>query len=391
MADLVTTNDAPKLEKHPQERHIDIGRILIYVVLIIGAIVAIVPFLLTVSVSLMNLSESGGRVLLPSTPQWGNYARAWRDANFGEYFLNSVQIAAITVIGQVVFCTLAAYAFARMSFPGKDFLFALLLSTLILPEAITWVPNFITVVWLGRVTPISWINNWPSLTIPFMASAFSILLLRQFFQQIPNELWDSAQIDGAGHLRYLVRVMLPLSKAPVMTLALFAFIGSWNSLAWPILVGRPAVIERRIERLGLRLRAVGENPKAVDTAGISVVRLRYQAIIITGLLCGLAGAYFSIAQGSGFGNNMTAGKGYIALAALIFAKWKPVPAMFTCLLFGFLDALQIRLQSAELFGIEVPVQAIQALPYVLTVVLLAGFIGKAVGPKAGGVPYTKER
>lgn len=236
MADLVTTNDAPRLEKRPQERHIDIGRILIYAVLIIGAIVAIVPFLLTVSVSLMNLSESGGRVLLPSTPQWGNYARAWRDANFGEYFLNSVQIAAITVVGQVVFCTLAAYAFARMSFPGKDFLFALLLSTLILPEAITWVPNFITVVWLGRVTPISWINNWPSLTIPFMASAFSILLLRQFFQQIPEELWDSARIDGAGHIRYLLRVVVPLSKAALVTIVLFSFIGSWNALAWPILV-----------------------------------------------------------------------------------------------------------------------------------------------------------
>jgi general nucleoside transport system permease protein len=144
-------------------------------------------------------------------------------------------------------------------------------------------------------------------------------------------------------------------------------------------------------RFGLRLRAVGENPKAVDTAGISVVLLRYQAVVITGVLTGLAGAYFSIAQGSGFGNNMTAGKGYIALAALIFAKWKPVPAMFTCLLFGFLDALQIRLQGARLGGVEVPVQAIQALPYVLTVVLLAGFIGKAIGPKAGGVPYTKER
>ncbi|WIY53310.1 ABC transporter permease [Devosia sp. YIM 151766] len=144
-------------------------------------------------------------------------------------------------------------------------------------------------------------------------------------------------------------------------------------------------------RFGLRLRAVGENPKAVDTAGISVVKMRYQAIFITGLLCGLAGAYFSIAQGSGFGNNMTAGKGFIALAALIFAKWKPLPAMFTCLLFGFLDALQIRLQGARLFDVEIPVQAIQALPYVLTVVLLAGFIGKAVGPKAGGVPYTKER
>lgn len=144
-------------------------------------------------------------------------------------------------------------------------------------------------------------------------------------------------------------------------------------------------------RFGLRLRAVGENPKAVDTAGISVVKLRYQAVLITGLLCGFAGAFFSIAQGSGFGNNMTAGKGFIALAALIFAKWKPVPAMFTCLLFGFLDALQIRLQGAELFGVGIPVQAIQALPYVLTCVLLAGFIGKAVGPKAGGVAYTKER
>ena len=140
--------------------------------------------------------------------------------------MNSVKITLITVIGELVFCTLAAYAFARMEFPGKAFLFALLLSTLMLPEAVTWVPNFITVSWLGRIGPIPWINNWPALTIPFMAGAFGIFLLRQFFQQIPNELWDSAQIDGAGHLRYLVRIMLPLSKAPVMTLALFAFIGS---------------------------------------------------------------------------------------------------------------------------------------------------------------------
>ncbi len=145
-------------------------------------------------------------------------------------------------------------------------------------------------------------------------------------------------------------------------------------------------------RFGLRLRAVGENPKAVDTAGISVIRLRYQALLITGLLCGIAGSYFSIAQGSGFVNNMTAGKGYIALAALIFAKWRPVPAMFATLLFGFLDALQIRLQGVPLPLIgPIPVQFIQALPYVLTVVLLAGFIGKAIGPKAGGMAYTKER
>jgi ABC-type glycerol-3-phosphate transport system permease component len=131
---------------------------------------------------------------------------------------------------------MAAYAFAQLEFPGKGFLFALLLSTLLLPEAITWVPNFITVSWLGRVGPIPWINNWPALTVPFMASAFSIFLLRQFFMQIPKELWDSAQIDGAGHLRYLFMVVVPLSRAPLITVVLFGFIASWNSLAWPLLV-----------------------------------------------------------------------------------------------------------------------------------------------------------
>ncbi len=145
-------------------------------------------------------------------------------------------------------------------------------------------------------------------------------------------------------------------------------------------------------RFGLRLRAVGENPKAVDTAGIGVNALRYRAVLINGVLCGLAGTYLSIAQSANFSNNMTAGRGYVALAALIFAKWKPVPAMYACLLFGFLDASQIRLQGVPLPLIgPIPVQFIQALPYVLTVVLLAGFIGKAVGPKAGGIPYTKER
>ncbi|MBV6657465.1 MAG: ABC transporter permease [Devosiaceae bacterium] len=145
-------------------------------------------------------------------------------------------------------------------------------------------------------------------------------------------------------------------------------------------------------RFGLRLRAVGENPAAVDTAGISVTLMRYQAVIICGVLCGLAGAYLSTAQSASFVPNMSAGKGFIALAALIFAKWKPVPVLYACLLFGFLDALGIRLQGYEFPGIgEVPVQLIQALPYILTVVLLAGFIGKAEPPKAGGVPYVKER
>ena len=145
-------------------------------------------------------------------------------------------------------------------------------------------------------------------------------------------------------------------------------------------------------RFGLRLRAVGENPAAVDTAGISVAWLRYLAVICTGILTGVAGAYLSIAQQASFVKDMSAGRGFIALAALIFAKWKPVPVMLACLLFGFLDAISIRYQGIALPGIgKLPAQLMQALPYVLTCVLLAGFIGKAIPPRAGGVPYVKER
>jgi len=236
MADISLGRQNGRPQFKSKTRRVDVARILMYIVLIIGAAVAIVPFLFTVSVSLMNLTEATGRTLIPSVPRWGNYATAWEDARFGLYFWNSVKITFITVAGQVVFCTLAAYAFAQLEFPGKNFLFALLLSTLILPEAIQWVPNFITVSWLGRVTPIQWINNWPALTVPFMASALSILILRQFFQQIPGELWDSAQMDGASHMRYLLQVVVPLSKAALVSVILFSFIGSWNALAWPILV-----------------------------------------------------------------------------------------------------------------------------------------------------------
>ncbi|MBV9218253.1 MAG: ABC transporter permease [Methylobacteriaceae bacterium] len=145
-------------------------------------------------------------------------------------------------------------------------------------------------------------------------------------------------------------------------------------------------------RFGLRLRAVGENPAAVDTAGISVRRLRYAGVAICGVLCGFAGTYLAVAQSAGFIPQMTAGQGFIALAALVFAKWRPTPALATCLLFGFLNAAAIRLQGVSVPGIgEVPVQAIQALPYLLTVILLAGFIGRAIPPRASGIPYVKER
>jgi len=144
-------------------------------------------------------------------------------------------------------------------------------------------------------------------------------------------------------------------------------------------------------RFGLRLRAVGEAPAAVDTAGISVIRLRYSALIICGILGGLGGAYLSLAQTAQFIPNMSAGKGYMALAALVFGKWKPWQAMSACLLFGFLDALAVRLQGIQIAGHAIPVQFIEAMPYLLTVFLLAGFIGKAVAPKALGTAYVKER
>jgi general nucleoside transport system permease protein len=145
-------------------------------------------------------------------------------------------------------------------------------------------------------------------------------------------------------------------------------------------------------RFGLRLRAVGENPAAVDTAGISVVGLRFAAVGICGVLCGIAGAYLSTGLQAGFVKDMTAGRGYIALAALIFAKWRPWYALYACLLFGFLQALALRSDVMEaVIGFKLQVQLLDVLPYILTVIILAGFVGKAIPPRAGGEPYVKER
>ena len=144
-------------------------------------------------------------------------------------------------------------------------------------------------------------------------------------------------------------------------------------------------------RFGLRLRAVGENPHAVDTAGISVALLRYQAVIIAGVLCGLAGTYLSVALQGSFVRDMSAGRGFMALAALIFANWRAWPALWACLLFGYLQAVGLRMQGFKIAGVEIPVQFINMLPYVMTVVLLAGFIGKSIPPKASGTPYSKDR
>ncbi len=226
--------------------------------------------------------------------------------------------------------------------------------------------------------------------INFLAAGLTALLGQAWFHQggrTPQLLGDarfkSLTLPGAD----------ALSGVPVLGPIYTELISGHNLLVYVAIAAVPLtwwIVYRT--RFGLRLRAVGENPAAVDTAGISVVWLRYRAVIICGVLCGIAGSYLSIAQSAGFIVNMTAGKGFIALAALIFSKWRPWQALGACFLFGLLDAVAIRLQGVALPGIgEVPVQLMQALPYILTVVLLAGFIGRAIPPKAGGVPYVKER
>jgi len=226
--------------------------------------------------------------------------------------------------------------------------------------------------------------------INFIAAGSTIILGQAWFQQ-------GGRTPSLGEAARFGAITLPgadlLRGVPVLGPVYSELISGHSLLVYIAFLAVPFtwwVLFRT--RFGLRLRAVGENPAAVDTAGISVAWLRYRAVICTGVLAGLAGTYLAMAQNAGFVKDMTAGKGFIALAALIFAKWKPVPVMFACLLFGFLDALSIRLQGTPLPLIgRVPVQLMQALPYILTVILLAGFIGKAIPPRAGGVPYVKER
>jgi general nucleoside transport system permease protein len=206
----------------------------------------------------------------------------------------------------------------------------------------------------GRTPPLTGNGRFGPITLPFAEELRGVPILGPLYAEV---------ISGHSFLVYLALLLVPVT--------------------WWVLYRT---------RFGLRLRAVGENPAAVDTAGVSVVGLRFAAVAITGVLCGLAGAYMATALQAGFGREMTAGRGYIALAALIFAKWRPVAALWACLLFGFFQALALRPDVVQaVVQVKVPVPFLDALPYILTVVVLAGFIGKAIPPRAGGQPYVKER
>ncbi len=225
--------------------------------------------------------------------------------------------------------------------------------------------------------------------INFLAAGMTVLVAQDWFQQGGR----TPSLVGAARFE---PITLPLAETlrdvPVLGPLYYELISGHTFLVYIALLSVPAtwwLLYRT--RFGLRLRAVGENPAAVDTAGVSVIGLRFAAVAICGVLCGIAGAYLATGLQAGFVKDMTAGRGFIALAALIFAKWRPWYALSACLLFGLLQAVALRYQNIELGGLVIPVQFMDALPYILTVVILAGFVGKAIPPRAGGEPYVKER
>jgi ABC-type uncharacterized transport system permease subunit len=225
--------------------------------------------------------------------------------------------------------------------------------------------------------------------INFLAAGLTVLIAQDWFAQGGR----TPSLVGAGRFE---PITLPFAEAlrdvPVLGPIYYELISGHSILVYVAFACVPLtwwILYRT--RFGLRLRAVGENPAAVDTAGVSVVGLRYAAVVICGILCGIAGAYLATALQAGFVKDMTAGRGFIALAALIFAKWRPWYALSATLLFGFLQAIALRYQNIDLGAFTVPVQFMDALPYILTVVILAGFVGKAIPPRAGGEPYVKER
>jgi ABC-type glycerol-3-phosphate transport system permease component len=226
----VITTPLPRLRRR-------LRRLALYVVLLAMVLVVLLPLFWMISTSFMTRGETITRQWLPHVPQVRNYSVAWTEGKFATYLGNSVFITITTLAGLIPTSILAAYAFARIPFAGREAVFIILLSTMMLPEAVTLLPNFLLI--RGDVIPLPggrWLNTLQALTVPFMANAFSIFLLRQFFRQIPAELWDAARLDGCGHLRFLLSVGLPLSKAPVLTVSLFGFLQAWDAFMWPLRV-----------------------------------------------------------------------------------------------------------------------------------------------------------
>ena len=206
--------------------------ILTYVILLALAGSMLIPFLWMISTSLMGELEvyQFPPKLLPSTPRWSNFAEAMTLQPFWRFFLNTAIVAAASVAGQLLFCSMAAYAFARMRFKWRDRIFGLYLATMMIPAIVTIIPAFLIINIFG------WMNTYWELFTPTISSVWGIFLLRQFFQTIPRDLEDAARVDGASEFTIFWKVILPLSKPALATLAIFAFMGSWKDFLWPLIV-----------------------------------------------------------------------------------------------------------------------------------------------------------
>ncbi|MFS0673500.1 carbohydrate ABC transporter permease [Ornithinibacillus sp. 179-J 7C1 HS] len=204
----------------------------IYLILTLGSLLMLLPFIWMLSTSLKSSGEVTALppVWIPENLQWENYSEAWSIAPFLRYGLNSVIVTVLSTVGEVLTTILAAYAFSRINFWGRDVVFAILLGTMMVPGEVLLIPNYVTLANLG------WIDQYEALIVPWLASIFSIFLLRQFFLGIPKELSYAAKIDGCRDFRFLWTIMVPLAKPAIITIVLLKAIGSWNAFLWPLIV-----------------------------------------------------------------------------------------------------------------------------------------------------------
>lgn len=204
----------------------------IYFLISLGAILMLLPFIWMISTSLKSSNEvmSMPPVWIPSELQWENYIQASEVAPFGRYFINSVIVTLLSTLGELITTILAAYAFSRIQFYGKSIVFSVLLGTMMVPSEVLLIPNFVTLSNLG------WIDTYQALIIPWIASIFSIFLLRQYFLSVPTELSYAAKVDGCSDFKFLWYVMVPLAKPALITIALLKVINSWNAFLWPLIV-----------------------------------------------------------------------------------------------------------------------------------------------------------